>query len=240
MIRIYADYREKNSGVPDLLKDLGVIVIFDNLSVADYVLSDEVGIERKNVSDLINSVFDKRFFDQLNRLSEAYKEPYLLVEGNLDRIKEITSRWKAINAALLSATVDLGIRVIYSSDKKDTAEILLKMAEKISKKTTHFAINLHEKPKFENLRDMQLYVIESFPNIGAKLAEKLLERFGSIENICKASVIELEKVIGSRKRAEDIYKIIHSKYSKENGENNKKKNNNQSSSVSLLDFLEPK
>jgi ERCC4-type nuclease len=62
MIRIYADYREKNSGVPDLLKDLGVIVIFDNLSVADYVLSDEVGIERKNVSDLINSVFDKRFF----------------------------------------------------------------------------------------------------------------------------------------------------------------------------------
>jgi len=53
-------------------------------------------------------------------------------------------------------------------------------------------------------------------------------------------VIELEKVIGSRKRAEDIYKIIHSKYSKENGENNKKKNNNQSSSVSLLDFLEPK
>ena len=240
MIRIYADYREKNSGVPDLLRDLGVTVIFDNLSVADYVLSDEVGIERKSVSDLVSSVFDKRFFDQLNRLSEAYKEPYLLVEGNLDRIKEITSRWKAINAALLSATVDLGIRVIYSSDKKDTAEILLKIAEKISKRaTTHFAINLHEKPKFENLRDMQLYVIESFPNIGAKLAEKLLERFGSIENICKASVLELEKVVGSRKRAEDIYKIIHSKYSKENEEANKKKNNDQSS-VSLLDFLEPK
>ena len=231
MLRIYADYREKESGIPDLLKEFGVVVVLENLSVADYVISEKIGVERKAVSDLVASVFDKRFFDQLSRLREAYEEPFLLVEGNLEYIKNITDKWDAINAAIVSAVVDLGIRVIYSISKRDTAYILYKIAEKANHKGQGSLINLHDKPKFESLKDMQLYVVEALPHVGTKLAIKLLEKFGSIEGLCKASVTDLEKVVGSRKRAEEIYKVLHYKYSSNS------KNEQDKKSGGILDFL---
>ncbi|BFH73497.1 3'-flap repair endonuclease Xpf [Sulfurisphaera javensis] len=233
MLRIYADYREKNSGVPDIIKELGALVIFDNLSVGDYIISDNIAIERKSVEDFVSSVFDKRFFDQLRRLSEAYSKPFILIEGDTEKIRKITSKWKAINAALISAIVEFDLRVIYSSNRRESAEIIYKIAEKSSIQAKR-SLNLHEKPKFENLREIQLYVVEAFPQIGSKLAERLLERFGSIEKICSASVSELEKVLESRKKAEEIYKVIHTSYS------TNKTSNEKNNKTSLLDFLEPK
>jgi len=230
MIRVYADYREKSSGIPDLIREKGAIVILDNLTVGDYVISDEIAIERKSVEDLVSSVFDKRFFDQLSRLSEVYPKSFILIEGDTDKIRKITSRWKAINAALVSAIVDFDLRVLYSNDRTESAEIIYKIAEK-SSQVGKRSISLHEKPKFENIRDMQLYVVEAFPQIGRKLAEKLLEKFGSIEKICNASVSDLEKVLGSRKKAEEIYKIIHINYVKN------EKEDNSTNKRSLLDFL---
>ncbi|BCU70628.1 3'-flap repair endonuclease Xpf [Stygiolobus caldivivus] len=236
MLRIYADYREKESGIPDLLRELGAVVVLENLSVADYVISEKIGIERKSVTDLVSSVFDKRFFDQLSRLKEVYEKPVLLIEGKLDYIKNITDRWNAISAAIISAVFDLDIKVIYSMTKRDSAYILYKIADKAfssPQDNQKGVINLHDKPKFENLRDMQLYVIESLPYVGSKLAPKLLEKFGSIEEVCKASVSELEKVIGSRKRAEEIYKVLHTKY-KSVEENNSKQDKK---TRGILDFL---
>lgn len=233
MLRIYVDYREKNSGVPDIIKDMGAMIIYENLSVGDYVISNDIGIERKSVEDLVSSVFDKRFFDQLKRLSEVFPRPFILVEGDIDKIRKITSRWKAINAALISAIAEFDLRIVYSNDRKESAEIIYKIAEKNIEHQSK-TMNLHEKPKFENLKDIQLYVVEAFPQIGAKLAEKLLERFGSIEKICNASITDLEKVLESRKKAEEIYKIIHTSFSVE------KKKIEKGNKSSLLDFLEPK
>ncbi|BDC19321.1 multidrug MFS transporter [Acidianus sp. HS-5] len=230
MLRIYVDDREKNSGIPEILKSDGVAVIIEQLDVADYVLADGVAVERKSVSDLVNSVFDKRFFDQINRLTSAYENAFLLVEGNLNRIREITERWKAINSALISIIVDYNVKVVYSSDKRDSAEVLVKLAEKFQgnegRKRT---INLHDKPKFESIKDIQLYVVESLPNIGEVNAKKLLEKFSTIRNICNASISDLERVLGSRKRAEELYKILITPYSPESSNSNTKK--------SLMDFI---
>jgi len=131
VLRIYADDREKVSGIPELLKELGVVVILTQLSVADYVISENVAVERKAVTDLVNSVFDKRFFDQLNRLSEAYNNPILIIEGDINIIRNITEKWHAINNALIAATIDYNIKVLYSRDRRDTAEILKKLANYI-------------------------------------------------------------------------------------------------------------
>ncbi|MUM64442.1 multidrug MFS transporter [Acidianus infernus] len=230
MLRIYVDNREKNSGIPEILKDMGISVIIEQLDVADYVLADGVAVERKSVSDLVNSVFDKRFFDQIDRLTSAYETSFLLIEGNLNRIREITEKWKAINSALISIIVDYDVKVIYSSDKRDTAEVLVKLAEKFQEhRSKNRIINLHDKPKFESIKDIQLYVVESFPNIGEVNAKKLLEKFSTIRNICNASISDLERALGSRKRAEELYKILITPYSPQSSNSNNKK--------SLMDFI---
>lgn len=234
VLRIYADDREKVSGIPELLKELGVVVILTQLSVADYVISENVAVERKAVTDLVNSVFDKRFFDQLNRLSEAYNNPILIIEGDISIIRNITEKWRAINNALIAATIDYNMKVLYSRDRRDTAEILKKLAEKYQLEYNYGRrINLHNKSKLENISDIQLYIVESFPYIGATLAEKLLTKFSTIQNICNASIADLEKAIGSRKKAEDIYKILRTPYLKSSNASN----NNKKKSSSLFDFL---
>jgi len=210
MIRIYVDEREKASGIPDLLRQFNLVVIFNNLSVGDYIVSDTVAIERKSVEDLVASVFDKRFFDQVKRLSEAYSDPILLIEGDISRIRLITEKWKAINAAVISASIDYGIRVFYSRDREDSAEVIKKIAEKVQGESKR-VISLHRKPKFESIHEIQRYIVESFPEVGTVLAERLLERFNTIYNICTASISDLEKVLG-RKKAEEVYKILRTPY----------------------------
>lgn len=229
MIRIYVDDREKSSGIPDILKDYGVTVIIQQLTVGDYVITDKVAIERKSVNDLVNSVFDKRLFDQIDRLSSVYEEPVLLVEGNIEKIHEITDKWKAVMAALISVMVDYNLKVIYSANKRDSAYLIFKIAEKYQlSDIKRSRIILHNKPKFENIRDIQLYFIESLPNIGEATAKKLLESFSTIKNICNASISDLERAIGSRKKAEDIYRIFNTPYSVSSDSTEKK---------SLLDYF---
>ncbi|AWR97277.1 multidrug MFS transporter [Acidianus sulfidivorans JP7] len=228
MLRIYADDREKNSGIPDILRELGLTVIMQQLSVGDYVIGDGIAIERKSVSDLVHSVFDKRFFDQISRLTSSYKISILLIEGDLQMIRNITEKWKAINSALITAIAQYDVKVVYSMNKSDSAYVIFKLTEKYQTRDLRNSnISLHDKPKFENIKDMQLYFIESLPNIGETTAKKLLEKFSTVRNICNASVSDLERAIGSRKKAEEIYRIFNTSYI--SSSNNEKK--------SLLDFL---
>jgi DNA excision repair protein ERCC-4 len=238
MLRIYVDERENQSGIPDLLRSYGVAVVLQQLSVGDYILGDGVAVERKSVNDLVNSVFDKRLFDQISRMSQTYALSFLLIEGDLSRIKQITDRWKAINGAIISLIMDYKINVIYSMSKSDTVEILIKIAKKSQEEDRPMrAISLHDKRKLSSIEDFQEYIIESFPNVGSNTAKKIMKKFKSINDFCNASLPELEKALGSKKRAELIFSIIHKNFSisSEGVENSNEKENKHKS---LFDFMD--
>ena len=69
-ITVYADYREKSSGVIKKLIDLGIQVNLKKLDVGDYLVSDELCIEYKTVPDFIDSLIDKRLFTQLKSMKK--------------------------------------------------------------------------------------------------------------------------------------------------------------------------
>ncbi|RLE51880.1 MAG: hypothetical protein DRJ20_01250, partial [Candidatus Methanomethylicota archaeon] len=74
-------------------------------------------------------------------------------------------------------------------------------------------IVIREKPKLETLRERQLFVVQSFPGIGPKLADRLLRRFGSIKRIVNASPIELSLVEGlGRKKGFELVRFFEAKY----------------------------
>jgi len=82
-LRIVVDKREKNSGIPELLKQSGVFVDFATLKVGDYIVFNNVVIERKTVSDLLSSFYDGRLFIQCSQLVKHFSSPLLIVEGNM-------------------------------------------------------------------------------------------------------------------------------------------------------------
>ena len=89
-LRIVIDDRERKSGIPKLLQGIGINAEIKTLPVGDYIVAPETIVERKSISDLISSVFDGRLFDQCTRLRKHYKNPIIIVEGNIDDIEKIT------------------------------------------------------------------------------------------------------------------------------------------------------
>ncbi|MEM0066237.1 MAG: ERCC4 domain-containing protein [Sulfolobales archaeon] len=240
MVKIYVDIREKESEVPKYLTELGVLVIFKQLAVGDYVIAEDVVAERKTVSDLAKSVFDGRFFSQLSRLTRSADRCFLIVEGDLEKMKYITSNYKSVLAALYYSSIVDRVPVILTSDPKHTAEVLKYLSIKLYEspyalRTTTVSKN---KPRDAPLSEWQLYVVSALPGVGIKTAERLLRKFGSVKRVFNASIAELASTEGlSEEKANLIFRVINEPYVKKVTRDlkvftEKSKNSNDSSSSS--------
>jgi len=93
---IIADYREKE--IIELLKqNKNINVIEENLDV-DFIIGD-IGIERKSINDFINSIFDKRIFEQVMKKSN-FKKFLIIVEGRSYYLDENEKEIKELNVKL--------------------------------------------------------------------------------------------------------------------------------------------
>ena len=123
-LRIIVDDREQKSGIPNLLKSVGLNVEMKTLPIGDYIVAPETVIERKSIRDLLASVFDGRLFDQCSRLKENFEHPIILMEGNVDEIEEITDNPLIFYGALSTVVIDFKIPVIPTPSAAHTAKLL--------------------------------------------------------------------------------------------------------------------
>jgi len=119
-LRIVVDERERKSGIPDLLRAVGI-------NIEMKTLPPETVVERKSIKDLISSVFDGRLFDQCNRLKENFQFPIILMEGNMDEINEITENPLIFYGAVSSIALDFKIPVIATPSADHTAKLLVSL-----------------------------------------------------------------------------------------------------------------
>lgn len=205
-LRMVIDERERKSGIPDLLKQIGVKVEMMNLPVGDYIVAPETIVERKSISDFISSVFDGRLFDQCNRLKEHFEHPCIIIEGNVDEIDAITENPLVFYGAMSSVVLDFKIPVIPTPTASHTAKLLVSMC---ARQGTIKGPFLKKIRKSGDLKQQQLSILCSLPGVGEKLATRMLEKFGSTSNSLNASYVELSKISGmGEARAQKIRKIL--------------------------------
>ncbi len=207
---VYADSREGNSKVIRHLTEMEIDVKVQAMAVADYQVSDEVAIERKTTKDFIDSIIDKRLFKQARELSEEFKKPVLILEG--DDLYAGMVNANAIRGSIASIALDFGISIIPTRNAQDTAAMIKRIAiREQNGERTPVQIRTDKKPV--SLLEQQLFIVESLPNIGPVNAKNLLLHFGTVGNIINASEKELQEVEGiGKKTAENIRKVIDSKY----------------------------
>ena len=201
---IVADIHEKNSLVlAHLHHSTKIQLQIKPLKIADYLIG-QTAIERKTVSDLISSMINKRLIQQLKHL-QNYPQRLLIIEGNLQEVlKEDSNISKALRGLILSIIHNFQTPIIQTSNHIDTAKYLITLAKQQLKPQT--PISLHSRiPK--TIKEQKQYILESFPNIGPKTAEKLLKKFKTLSNIFQATEEELEEIL--KKKTGDFKKIIN-------------------------------
>ncbi len=208
-LRIIVDERERKSGIPDLLKSVGLNLEMKTLPIGDYIVAPETIVERKSIRDLMASVFDGRLFDQCTRLKEHFEHPIVLMEGNVDEIEEIAENPLIFYGAISTVVLDFKIPVIPTPSATHTAKLLVSMC---SRKNTPKGPYLKKIKKSSDLERQQLSSLCSLPGVGEKFAVRMLEKFGTPLKVFTATTAELAKVEGlGEARAKKIKKVLDTK-----------------------------
>lgn len=83
--KVVVDVREFRSTLPSMLHASRLTIVPRTLQVGDYVLSPEICVERKGISDLFQSFGSGRLYNQADSMGKNYKYPCLLIEFNPDK-----------------------------------------------------------------------------------------------------------------------------------------------------------
>jgi Fanconi anemia group M protein len=209
-LTIIVDHREFNSGVVRELSRNEYRVVSRQLGVADFVLSDRVGVERKEVRDFVGSLLGGRLFHQLRDLRGAYSRPLLLLEGeNVYGVSGVSQ--ESIMGALASIVTDYAVPIIFTKNDKETAGILMAIARREQGEGRIPAIR-GEKGSL-SLPERQQFIVEGLPHVSGTLSQRLLAQLGSVYNVFNAGVDELSQVKGvGRKTAEEVHRTVRSPY----------------------------
>lgn len=213
---MYIDSREQSSEVVKRLFEKDAMIKIKQLEVGDYILTDQIVVERKTTEDFLTSLIDGRLFSQLLNMSANYDSPLLLIEGNMDDLFTLRNIHKhSVIGALTSIALTYRTPFIFTKNAEETADYLYLIAkrEQIGKNKD---IKLRVGRKGLTLPEQQQFIIESFPLVGPTLARNLLKEFGSIKNIMNACEKDLQKVekVGSKK-AKGICKLIDAAFEDE-------------------------
>ncbi|MBD3312992.1 DEAD/DEAH box helicase [Candidatus Woesearchaeota archaeon] len=211
-IKIFADDREKGSGIIKELADAGMRVDLKRLAVGDYVISGRCAIEYKKVPDFVDSIIDGRLLDQIKELKKNFCRPVMIVEGTEDIYSQRNVHPNAIRGMISTIAVSYGIPIVHTRTFKETSALVATMARREQEETSK-DFSLHGDRKPFTLKEQQEYIISSLPGVGSGLAKPLLKEFGSVKRVINASADDLKKVdkIGDKK-AREIQRVLDDDY----------------------------
>jgi DNA excision repair protein ERCC-4 len=191
--KITVDYRETASGLTVLLKNSGALVEIAKLPYGDYIINDTITVERKTAKDFLISIIDGRLFNQLSNLKKFCNHPILLIEGNPYETEHNFDRM-AIKGALISIQTIWYVPSIFSRTIEDSRDILLMISRQLGTSIDVVPLRKGYRPK--RIKSKQLYLLQGFPQVGPKLAKRLILHFKSVSKIMNASVQALTEVDG--------------------------------------------
>jgi Fanconi anemia group M protein len=210
---VLVDHRERASGVTRILERKNVSVRPVQLEVGDYICSDRVCLERKVISDFLNSIIDQRIFSQLENLAGSYEKPVLVLEGNPELLYlERDMHENAIRGALASIAIDYGIPIIWTQNPRETAEQIFWIAyrEQVKEKREP---QIRSSKRAPALSRQQEFLVAGFPHINSKLSKRLLKKFKIPKKIFTASEERLMRVDGlGREKAKKIFDLLNRRY----------------------------
>lgn len=203
-IRVVADDRERSSDViPYLAKMENITVVVKRLKLGDYLVDNRLIFERKTLRDFAVSVVDGRLFKQMIQLARSNYKTVLILEGTGSDLAGLGIRREALQGALITVNLILGIPILRSRDAQESAGLMAYATRQLNAVIKGCSRRPGYRPKKK--RQRQIYILQGLPGVGRDRAERLLDVFGSVEAVITAGIEDLQLADGiGRKTAEKI------------------------------------
>lgn len=201
-------HRIDGAGLREALSRHGLAIESQEIESADIIISKRVAVAFRTVDEFIGGISDGSMLSCLAKLKHEYLHPILIVQGKAEG-EGVQAGNAAVYDALSSLLSEYHMPVLSTSDAEETASAVNSLfrqeeAKQSGARGTQTTLDVPSR---------QMFLVQGLPNVSATLAQRLLERFGSVKGIADANVDELMKVDGiGRVIAEGIHMVLRKNF----------------------------
>eukprot|EP01060_Flectonema_neradi_P012013 TRINITY_DN18933_c0_g1_i1.p1 TRINITY_DN18933_c0_g1~~TRINITY_DN18933_c0_g1_i1.p1 ORF type:complete len:951 (+),score=181.68 TRINITY_DN18933_c0_g1_i1:71-2854(+) len=215
--KVLIDTREFRCKLPSAIYRSRLVPIPVFIEVADYVLTNDIAVERKSIPDLMGSLLSGRLLQQIESLDKKYLSPVLLIEfeGNqpfcltagetwdfqhstfdkkLWQTERMTPSEKTANCLekLIALSVLFpSLRILWSRDQSMTARLFEEIKRGKPEPSEDAASS-----RDANHTDAAIDFLKKIPNVTAQNVHVIAKNFASIADLSQASKDQLISLIG--------------------------------------------
>jgi len=184
----------------------GLTVARQALVVGDYLLGGAC-VEAKSISDLFQSSHSGHLWRQLDNMDANYERFFLVVHGSIDKYVAIAKKngkkvsYSRVQNELIGTLArlmsDFECQVFYCNNVSEAASFIVRLHDKLHKPASkHGAQSIRRVAS----NDLRADMLATVPGIGMETAQKMLEKCGSIEEMCFPESLKEIKGLGTVRR----------------------------------------
>jgi DNA excision repair protein ERCC-4 len=205
--RVQVDHSERDARLLELLRQSGDFDLrMARLTVGDYLINEEVLIERKTRADFAASLVDGRLFPQAARLARDGRRTLMLIEGPpAASMPDVHPH--AVQGALVSLAAMWRLPVLHTLDSDDSLRVMRFLAAQVDGGRERMLRRYARTPK--RLASRRLFLLQGLPGVGPAIAARLLNQLGSIRGVVTADIDVLQQIRGvGAKKATRILELV--------------------------------
>jgi DNA excision repair protein ERCC-4 len=175
--------------------------------VGDYIVTRDLCVERKSVSDLIGSLNSGRLHKQATAMMRNYARPVLLIEYEARDVARIpTERLQLLTMQFPR------MRIIWSPSAHASAELLVELKAGHEEPSAEHALASHryDTPLMREQFDTTLReVVMRLPGVTTKNLRRVLSRGGSLSQLLAMKEPELAELTGATAAGKSLHRALH-------------------------------
>uniref|UniRef100_A0A1B0FGJ6 DNA repair endonuclease XPF n=1 Tax=Glossina morsitans morsitans TaxID=37546 RepID=A0A1B0FGJ6_GLOMM len=222
--KIIVDMREFRSDLPCLIHKRGLEVVPVTITIGDYILTPEICVERKSISDLIGSLNSGRLYNQCIQMQRYYAKPILLIEFDQNKPFHLQGKYM-LSQNTTSTNVDIvqklqlltlhfpKLRLIWSPSPYATAQLFeeLKLGKPEPDAKQAATLGIDEIGSYDDLKfNANIYdFLLRLPGINTRNIHQLMRHGGNLKELLKKSQIELSTLLDSQENGKLLWDILH-------------------------------
>ncbi|XP_055640284.1 DNA repair endonuclease XPF [Toxorhynchites rutilus septentrionalis] len=227
--QIIVDMREFRSDLPCLIHRRGIEVVPLTITIGDYILTPEICVERKSISDLIGSLNSGRLYSQCVQMSRCYSKPILLIEFDQNKPFHL-QRHFMMSGDSASSNADITqklqlltlhfpkLKLVWSPSPYATAQLFEELKHGKQEPNPDVAV-LAGSDEAGGLAEMERIADRSNPNIhdfiiklpgiNSKNIGKAMRKCKNLKELLRMSESELAELLSSQVQAKMLWEILH-------------------------------